>query len=326
MDRAPACGGEQSAEAGRQATTSDAVRSRGDYREPGAGQGAVRKEDEAGLTQGIDLEETTGLPLRFDPHSFTLDFGPELEPVRPQARTLPEMRPVLYNQTATAPVELYWMYRAVGRPRDRDRLAGQSLRFDVTVLAPGLVGGEYVKTAGHYHAPLEPGTTAGKGVPAASLEPRGRTYPELYQVLHGLAHYLLQRPAASGPPGTLDDVVVVEAGPGDCLYVPPGYGHVTINRGPGPLVMANVVEATFVSVYEPYRRRRGAAYYEVEEDGRGFFVPNGHYPSPPEPRLGRTTRLEDLGLEEGVPLYAQLTRDPSAFGFLVRPETDGPLP
>ncbi|MCL6580987.1 MAG: glucose-6-phosphate isomerase [Firmicutes bacterium] len=285
------------------------------------------------MTQGIELGDLAGLPLRLDPHSFTLDFGPGLEPVRPQARTLEEMRPVLYNQTATAPAELYWMYRDVARPRDKDRLAGHSLRFDVTVLAPGLVGGEYVKTAGHYHAPLDPGAAGEAAGPEAEasgvdalLEPRGRTYPELYQVLHGLAHYLLQRPAASGPPGTLDDVVVVEAGPGDSLYVPPGYGHVTINRGPGPLVMANVVEATFVSVYEPYRRRRGAAYYEVEEDSRGFFVPNGHYPSPPEPRLGRTTRLGDLGLEEGVPLYVQLTRDPSAFRFLVRPETDGPSP
>jgi len=40
------------------------------------------------------------------------------------------------------------------------------------------MGIEFVKTAGHYH-PLIEGT--------------GYTYPEIYEVLSGVAHYLLQK-------------------------------------------------------------------------------------------------------------------------------------
>ena len=260
-----------------------------------------------------DLVERTGLPLGLAARG-RLEFREGLPPVAPQARTLEEMRPVLYNQTAGGPDELYLMYRGVGWPGDAARFSSLGLRFDVTVLLPGLVGGEYIKTAGHYH-------------------PDG--YPELYQVVHGQAHYLLQKratrpageePRAGGTEGPADDaalvdVVVVEAGPGQALFVPPGYGHVTINPGTEPLVMVNVVDRTFASVYEPYRRRHGAAYYEVEvrDDAnvvRAVFVPNDHYSDPPKPRLVQPTRLQDLGLSDDEPLYPQLAREPEVFGFL----------
>jgi len=264
-----------------------------------------------------DLGELSGLPLRVDSEGRVV-FAEGLPQVTPQVRTLDEMRAVLYNQTATGPRELYYMYRNIGWPEDIAVYSRRSLRFDLTVLRPGLVGGEYVKTAGHYH-PEVPGS--GGARPGDGL-----TYPELYQVLLGRAHYLLQRPDPEGGPGALADVAVVEAGPGDCLYVPPGYGHVTINPGPEPLVMVNVVDGSFSSVYGPYRERHGAVYYEIEEHGRSYFVENDHYPEPPEPRLGRTTALEDLGLRSGEPLYRQLASAPGAFAFLSSPPGDGPLP
>lgn len=257
-----------------------------------------------------DLTDLTGLPLRLTPLGW-LDFGGTLPPVAPQPRTLADLRPMLYNQTAAGPAELYLMYRGVGWPEDVARYSEQALRFDVTVLVPGLVGAEYVKTAGHYH-------------------PGG--YPELYQVVAGRAHYLLQKPAtgeqpdtlAGAPPGAIADVIIVEAEPGDAVFVPPGYGHVTINPGPEPLAMVNVVDSTFTSVYGPYRERRGAAYYEIEERGQPYFVANDHYPDLPEPRLVRPTKLEDLGLQAGEPLYAQLAGDPRAFAFLSEPRADQP--
>lgn len=262
-----------------------------------------------------DLSERIGLPLA-SARDGRVIFGGGLPEVTPEARTLEAMRPVLYNQTATEPEELYYMYRGLGRPEDTERFARHNLRFDLTVLVPGLVGGEYVKTAGHYH-PAIPG--------------RSETYPELYQVIAGRAHYLLQRPGRDGDgadpgDGKLEEVAIVEAGPGDALYVPPGYGHVTINTGPEPLIMVNVVDSSFASVYEPYRERHGAAYYEIEDRGQNYVVANDHYDHPPEPRLGRPTDLGRLGLSPGVPLYAQLARNPAAFAFLSDPPADGPRP
>ncbi len=62
----------------------------------------------------------------------------------------------------------------------------------------------------------------------------------LYEVLEGLAHFLLQTNA-------LDDVVLIEARKGDIIVIPPGYGHVTINpRLDETLIMANLVSTAFL--------------------------------------------------------------------------------
>lgn len=290
-----------------------------------------------------DISGITGLPLRVD-RTGRIEFLQGLPRVEPQPRALDEMRSVLYNQTATGPDPLYYMYREMGWPEDIDRFAKYGLRYDLTVLAAGLVGGEYVKTAGHYHPVVRGEDRGGNGPDGGGGRPDGdggrpdgdggrtgdgrgaRTYPELYQVISGRAHYLLQKPADNGKPGSIEDVVIVEAGPGDTLYVPPGYGHVTINPGPEPLVMVNVVSRAFSSAYGPYRERHGAVYYEIEEDGQGYFIPNDHYPEPPQPRLGRPTEPASLGLEAGRPLYAQLAANPRAFTFLSQPPPGGPVP
>ncbi|HAI21719.1 MAG TPA: glucose-6-phosphate isomerase [Clostridiales bacterium UBA8153] len=196
------------------------------------------------------------------------------------------MREVLYSQTASFPKELYYMYRGVALEADTEIHARAGLRFDVTVLRAGKVGQEYIKTAGHYHPQV-----AGSGL----------TYPELYQVLDGRAHYLLQKVGEN--PAEIVDVVIIEAGPGDRVLVPPGYGHITINPGPGPLVMANWVAAGFASIYQGMRAYRGGAYYEVEEKGRGLFVENGAYSRAPAPRLVRPGLPAQLGLPPG-PLYS----------------------
>jgi len=281
----------------------------------------VKTEREAG-GRVVSLEARAGLPLGVG-EGGRLVFAGGLPEVTPQPRTLGEMRSVLYNQTAGGPAVFYLMYRGLGWPADAESLAQDHLRLDVTVLVPGLVGGEYVKTAGHYHPLLPHPLVPHPLVPHATAAPR--TYPELYQVLSGRAHYLLQMPSPAGPPGAIADVVVVEAGPGDALYVPPGYGHVTINPGPEPLVMLNIAEATFASEYGPYLASHGAAYYEIEEQGRAYFVANGHYHDPPKPRLASPTTLSALGLRDGVALYTQLARKPRDFAFLAHPLADGPV-
>ena len=135
----------------------------------------------------------------------------------PSVRTLDDMRCVLANPDRSGDTPLYSMYRDLALTAgDHAYLREQNIRFDITVIPPGTVGGEYVKTKGHYH-PLSPSSIG---------------YPELYLVLAGEALYLLQR-------SDLDDVVAVAARAGEFVFIPPGYGHVTINAGKEELVMAN---------------------------------------------------------------------------------------
>ncbi len=238
----------------------------------------------------------SGLPISLV--GTALSFG-DVPEVTPQVRTLEEMRPLLYNQTATSPSQLYFMYRDVGYNDHKRRGASYDLRYDITVLVPGTVGGEYVKTAGHYHP--DSGTA-------------GLTYPEVYEVIYGTAHYLLQRPGTGGA----EAVRLVEAVAGTRVIVPPGWGHVTINAGDTPLVMSNVTERHFKSVYAPYAERHGAAYYEIVENDRSFLVPNEHYEHHPEPVLATPADMGGPALPD-QPLYTTYAEQPELLTWLVRP-------
>ena len=68
-----------------------------------------------------------------------------------------DMYEVLYDRQSAEIEELYYMYREVALAHDCDLIRQKGLRYDITVIVPGTLGGEYVKTAGHYH-PEKPGT------------------------------------------------------------------------------------------------------------------------------------------------------------------------
>lgn len=247
-----------------------------------------------------DLSDACGLPLRLRADG-RLEFGPGLPPVEPDVRTLEAMREVLADPEADGPNELYYMYRDVGRPEDKARTAAVGLRYDVTVILPALLGREHAKTYGHYH-------------PQA---PTGGYYPEVYEVISGRALYLLQR---RGGDGAVDDVLVVEARPGDKVFMLPGYGHATINPGDEPLVMANWVAAAFASEYGDYRARHGAAYYELAGAEGPGWRPNPHYPALPPLRAVRPRCPADTtGLAAGRSMYADGVAHPERLRYLVSP-------
>lgn len=258
-----------------------------------------------------DLTSRAGIPISLEA-DMRLRFGPELPDVRPAVRTRAQVAAVGYAGAVDGPPDepLYWMYRAVERPADRAAWEGSGLRYDVTVLRPGVIaGGELVKTVGHYH-PAAPGTSL--------------TYPEIYTVLHGRAIYLLQRVDLAT--SRVLDLALVEAGPGDVVLIPPGYGHITVNAGDGPLVMANCVERSFASIYEPVARARGGAVYLLRGGGPGGgpgdavrIVPNPAYRDVPAVRVEPAGANPAFALPLDRPLYEAVVADPAAFGFCVRP-------
>jgi glucose-6-phosphate isomerase len=188
---------------------------------------------------------------------------------------------------------LYQMYRDLARTaRDRRWLARQHLRYDLTRIPARTICGEYVKTKGHFHP----------------RSPSGIDYPEIYEVLEGTAHYLLQRRDGL-------DVMVVEARAGDKVIVPPGYGHVTINPGSADLVMANIVSTAFSSDYTPFLQQGGAAYFEMEG---GVFVKNPRYAMPPSLRRGTAVGAENGIIPPDASLY-DLVGSAPPLAFLNRP-------
>jgi len=212
----------------------------------------------------------------------------------PAVRTADEMRCVLADPEAACGGPLYFMYRDLAfTTGDRAWMAEQGVRFDITVIPPAVIGGEYVKTKGHYH----PENPAGVG------------YPELYQVFAGEAHYLLQQK-------DLSDVVVVKAHAGEFVLVPPGYGHVTINPGAEVLVMANLVSTRFSREYGVYEELRGGAYYEVEGSA---WVWNARYPAVPPIRMLPASEVPALGILHGRGIYL-MVEEREQMSFLNAPE------
>lgn len=214
----------------------------------------------------------------------------------PAVRTAEDLRGVLANPGCTCTGPVYYMYRDVARSsEDRSWLAAQQLRFDITVIPPRELCGEYNKTKGHYH-------------PA---DPSGTGYPEIYEVLAGEAHYLIQNHDCS-------DVVMIAACAGEIVVVPPGYGHVTINPTLSTILkMANIVSSRFSSNYSGYEAQNGAAFFEWIKEG---FVKNPTYRNLPDLRLVRAQRPADVKDAIPDPLYNLIEHHAPVLDFLNRPE------
>ncbi|MCX6722508.1 MAG: glucose-6-phosphate isomerase [Candidatus Staskawiczbacteria bacterium] len=171
----------------------------------------------------------------------------------PDIRHLNDMRGVLQDKNfaeAATDTDLYFMYRALEEKND--------LRYDITVLAPKMLGGEFNKTKGHYHI---------------------GAYPEVYTVLEGTAIYLLQK---RNEAGDIEDVYAVETKAGETAIMPPFYGHVTINPSETEeLKMANWVSPECKSDYSVYENLRGACYYYTKQG----WLKNESYKNTPELRF-----------------------------------------
>lgn len=225
----------------------------------------------------------------------------DIDTVKPSVRKLSDMGEVIFDREWLKSVEdfeLYFMYRDLALDEDRKIIRRENLRYDITVIPAGNLGKEFVKTAGHYH-PMVPKTNL--------------SYPEIYQVLEGKAHYLLQKFEG----GEITDVVLIEAEKNDLVIIPPNYGHTTINPSGNELKMANWVSRNFSSVYEPIREKKGAAYFELTD---GKFIKNENYEKPPELREKKPIDPSLIGLEKGEDMYNLIRKSPEKLKFLNMPQ------
>lgn len=216
----------------------------------------------------ISLEAVSGLPISFDGRTDRLssDSG-KLELPEPSTRTLGDLFKVARNPDLKVnPDEIaYWMYRDIALKEHRSLIVKHCVRFDITVMKAFLLGNEYGKTSGHYHPNL---------------------YPEIYGVLHGIATYVSQK-GSNEDPLEIEVFTATETKTGELWVSPPLHGHITINKGPETLVMANWVSNNFQSNYGPIETAKGAAYYLIKTKKGPQWIPNPAYKSIP-PKITRT--------------------------------------
>ena len=217
----------------------------------------------------------------------------------PSIRRLSQMKDVLYDRQfameADPRLDLYYVYRNVTKKEDTATFEANELQFDITIMPERRLGREFNKTLGHGH----------------EVGPGGFSYPELYEVVAGRAHFLLQQMSDED----LTRVVLVEARQGERVLIPPGWWHCIVNPSDGPLVTSNLLWRGVVSDYHQTRGRRGAAYFELVD---GSFVVNRSYGSVPE--LSRASPERSEGAPGDRPTYSSFVEGPQAFRFLKHPD------
>ena len=173
-------------------------------------------------------------------------------------RTHEKMKEVLIHPDADGPEVHYYMIR------------GGKDKKNITVWETGTVGGEYIKTYGHYHV---------------------GQISETYWILEGEGVVLLQIRKKDTNNEFIDDEIenfyAIKVKVGDSVFLPSGTAHLVANTGETWLVTAddspvNFEEADPVSLpghadYEPIKKLTGFAYYLIEENGQPTLVKNPNY-------------------------------------------------
>ncbi len=245
----------------------------------------------------MKLKYISGLPLEEENNCLMSDA---IEIPEVDIRTIEQAQDVLMEKVSQ-PKELYYIYRGLSRHADLEIFKEHNVRYDITVIPAQKIGKEFNKTIGHYH-PNVPGSDV--------------SYTEIYEVLHGKVHWLLQKVDFEKEPQEVLDVFLVEAYHGDKVVIPPGFGHISINPGEETLVMANIQASNFEAIYQPVAMAGGGVFFETEKG----FLKNKKYKNKFKPVLIKAKKYEGFGFAYHKPMYDSLILHPEAFEFLTRPQ------
>ncbi|MEI8330106.1 MAG: glucose-6-phosphate isomerase family protein [Methanomicrobiales archaeon] len=146
--------------------------------------------------------------------------------------------------------------------------------------------------------------------------PSGTGYPEIYKVLAGEAHYLIQNEDCS-------EIIMIAASARDVVVIPLEYGHVTINPTRSTLLhMANFVSSQGSSNYLGYEAKNDAAFFEWVREG---FVKNPVYKSHTSLGLVKVRRLAEVKDAISDPHYDLVEDRAPVLEFLNHPDKFEPL-
>lgn len=182
-------------------------------------------------------------------------------------RTKEEMYPVLAGSEPDGPDFAYWVFSGVAKDRWEN----------MTILAPGKYGQEYVKTYGHYHS-----------------SPNDETY----HVVQGNGLLLMQERYFEGDKWIKSKIakfIVVKLTAGDEVLITQKWGHALCNTSTEPLItFDNWTSGHSPEDYTPVEYLKGLAYYVLEKDGSFTLEPNKNYLNHPEPEFMSAQQFAEL--------------------------------
>ena len=227
----------------------------------------------------IGLGSLAGFPVDLDASALTLSFGPGVTTAPVTIRRLDEVRSLLRDPGATGPDHLYTIYMDIRVPGRAEELRSLGLGYGAVVYNHGTLGREALRSQGHVHsAPADTGVA----------------YSEIYEFWHGRGLVYMQDSATA----SVSDAIVVEAGPGDKVVIPPGWAHATVNVGDTPMAFGAVYALSARLLYEPLRKLQGTAHYVLSD---GTLEPNPRYRAVPPARRQAPHEIPEHGIARGRP-------------------------
>lgn len=253
----------------------------------------------------INLSEQSGFHLEFDPDTLEVLTGSEIR-FDQEVRYRWQMEKVL-KQPEALPQDaaIYWNFKLCSAGPHDPLFNSLHMTFGLVLLPSLRIGGEYVKTHGHYHSAM----------PESKIG-----YPEVYTHYYGKMYLYMQRRSYDNP-DHLDDCVLYEMVPGRSILIPPGYAHILINPSDQPALMGGLYSSEAEHLYPPIQDLGGGAFHLIFEDGQERFIPNTRYPARPE--LRKITDLDHTPFappDGDRPLWSSFVENPQHFAFIYDPE------
>ena len=251
----------------------------------------------------------SGLPIIMDEQDGSLSFEDGLLCDGSSMKTVGQMEGLYRNSEGVDPDTLaYRAYRNIRFAADEQSWVPRGLRYDITVVLPGTMNGEYFKTSGHYHG---------------YVEGANNPYPEVYEVVAGEIVFILQknRRFDEGIEEDFDYVRAVHVKAGEAIIVPPFCGHGSINPTGGVSAFSNIAAVACKNAYDPIRLHHGLAAYVIDDGNGGFTCErNENYPGVADAKVIRPREAADLGIQFGMPCYGAYLRHPERYDYMLNPD------
>ena len=257
-----------------------------------------------------DLKEDSGLEILYSFEKQSLFFSSGIECPASTNKYATKMTSLLYDARGINLQELcYSGYPNIYRRIDFDCLRARDMLYGFTVIQPGMLNSEYLKTSGHIHGKI-PG----------SIYP----YPEIYEVLHGTAVFLLQQVELKDEKIVkINKVYAVMAKKKEAIIIPPFFAHCSINIGDEPLIFSNIAAGSCPLIYPPIKEKHGLGYYLLQ-DSKGNLpfkaVQNPYYDHLPPLTICHLQPVPELGIDFKKPIYTAYVEHPEKFDFLNHPD------
>ncbi len=251
----------------------------------------------------IDLKEECGLPIALDTDTWEFVSDKELNKITCQTRMLYDLNPVWVNRVSEPDRLIYRYTSGLWFNEDQDSWKNSNIIYGIVAFTEGLFSGEFNKSSGQYHPIVPPNTMA---------------TPEIYTVLYGTGHFMLQK--SSPPYEIVEDAVLVKVRAGETFVVPPDYGHLQINPENKPLIFSYAVMDGMKGVYEPFRKKRGAMYYEMADKEGIKYVFNSRYANKVPLRIIEAGNICQLPFLKERVTYRTIKNHLNQLEFLTVPE------